>query len=62
MVKMKGFSRLLNIYLIGLIPVVAATLSNVNPSGILRLHIYFSQVALILWSMYFLSLTDKSSR
>lgn len=56
------FNRLLNVYLLGLVPVVAATLSNVNPSGILRLHIYFSQAALLLWPMYFLSLTDRSSR
>src|SRR5699024_5536761 len=34
--KKETYSRLLNIYLIGLVPVVAGVLSNVNPSGILR--------------------------
>ncbi|WP_132999547.1 EpsG family protein [Luteimonas arsenica] len=48
------YGRLLNIYLIGLIPAVASTLSGVNPSGLLRLHLYFSSVAVLLWPMVFL--------
>lgn len=47
------YTRLLNIYLIGLLPSIAAVLSNVNPSGILRLHLYFSQAGILLWPMLF---------
>jgi hypothetical protein len=47
------YARLLNIYLIGLVPVVASTLSSVDPSGVLRLHLYFSPIAVLLWPMVF---------
>ncbi|MBJ6984218.1 EpsG family protein [Luteimonas sp. MC1750] len=47
------YARLLNIYLVGLVPAVASTLSSVDPSGILRLHLYFSPVAILLWPMVF---------
>lgn len=56
------YGRLLNIYLIGLVPVLASTLSGVNPSGVLRLHLYFSPVAILLWPMVFLHLRDRSLR
>ena len=49
------YGRLLNIYLIGLVPALTSTLSGVNPSGLLRLHLYFSSVAILLWPMVFLS-------
>lgn len=48
------YGRLLNIYLVGLVPALASTLSGVNPSGLLRLHLYFSSVAILLWPMVFL--------
>lgn len=48
------YGRLLNIYLIGLVPALASTLSGVNPSGLLRLHLYFSSVAILMWPMVFL--------
>lgn len=48
------YGRLLNIYLIGLVPALTSTLSGVNPSGLLRLHLYFSSVAILLWPMVFL--------
>lgn len=47
------YGRLLNIYLIGLVPALASTLTGVNPSGVLRLHLYFSSVAIIMWPMVF---------
>ena len=56
------YNRLLNIYLIGLVPIVAAALSNVNPSGILRLHLYFSGTAILLWPMIFMSWKDTPRR
>jgi len=43
------YSRLLSIYLIGLMPALASVMLSVNPSGILRLHFYFSHVAILLW-------------
>ena len=56
------YGRLLNIYLIGLVPALASTFSGVNPSGILRLHLYFSSVAILLWPMVFLHFRDRSLR
>ena len=47
------YTRLLNIYLVGLVPVAVSILSSVNPSGLLRLHIYFTAVAVLLWPMVF---------
>lgn len=47
------YGRLLSIYLIGLVPALASTLSGVNPSGVLRLHLYFSSTAILLWPMVF---------
>lgn len=47
------YLRLLNIYLIGLVPVTVSALSSINPSGLLRLHIYFTAVAILLWPMVF---------
>ena len=56
------YVRLLNIYLIGLVPALASTLSGVNPSGLLRLHLYFSSVAILMWPMVFLQLRSVSTR
>lgn len=55
------YARLLNVYLIGLVPVIAAGLSSVNPSGLLRLHFYFSHTAILLWPML-LSRLEKGRR
>ena len=56
------YVRLLNIYLLGLAPALASTLSGVNPSGVLRLHLYFSSVAILMWPMVFLQLRSVSVR
>lgn len=48
-----SYARLLNIYLVGLVPVLASTLSGINPSGLLRLHLYFSSTAILMWPMVF---------
>ena len=56
------YCRLLNIYLIGLVIAIAAVLSSVNPSGLLRLHLYFSSVAILMWPMVFLQLRSVSTR
>lgn len=47
------YGRLLNIYLIGLVPALTSTLSGVNPSGVLRLHLYFSSTAILMWPIVF---------
>lgn len=52
------YPRLLNIYLIGLVPVVAGVLSNVNPSGILRFKLYFCASSILLWPMFFEQVKD----
>ncbi len=44
-------NRLLNIYLFGLIPPALCVLSSANPSGLFRLQLYFTQVAVLLWPM-----------
>lgn len=56
------YERLLNIYLIGFIPVIAAVASNINPSGLLRLNIYFSYTAILLWPMIFMSIKHQHKR
>lgn len=56
------YPRLLNIYLIGLIPLIAAIVSNVNPSGIIRLHMYFSGTAILLWPMIFIGISKVKER
>lgn len=45
------YVRLLNVYLVGLIPALASVFAGVNPSGLLRLHMYFSPVAVLMWPM-----------
>lgn len=56
------YIRLLNIYLVGLIPVVVSTLSSINPSGLLRLHVYFTAVAILLWPMVFRNVHGAQQR
>ncbi|WNL42931.1 EpsG family protein [Halomonas sp. PAMB 3264] len=56
------YARLLNIYLIGLVPTLASTLSSVNPSGVLRLHLYFSSMSILLWPMVFQQLGTTTTR
>ena len=56
------YGRLLNIYLIGLVPALASTVSGVDPSGLLRLHLYFSSVAILLWPMVFLQFRSTELR
>lgn len=56
------YHRLLNIYLIGLVPAIAATLSKVDPSGLLRLSAYFSHTAVLLWPMVFVGIKSPSTR
>lgn len=56
------YPQLLNIYLIGLIPLIAAVFSNVNPSGIIRLHMYFSTTAILLWPMVFLGISKSKQK
>ncbi|MCG7199122.1 EpsG family protein [Marinobacter pelagius] len=56
------YARLLNIYLIGLVPALASVISSVNPSGVLRLAAYFSHTAILLWPMVFLNFRNAESR
>lgn len=56
------YCRLLNIYLIGLVIAVAAVVSSVNPSGLLRLHVYFSSMAILLWPMVFTQFSSTALR
>lgn len=56
------YARLLNIYLAGLVPALASTLSGVNPSGVLRLHLYFSSMAILLWPMVFVQIRASDSK
>lgn len=56
------YARLLNIYLIGLIPAIASVIASVNPSGILRLTSYFTHAAILLWPMIFASFQARNNR
>src|SRR5690606_23390964 len=56
------YGRLLNMYLIGLVPALASVISSVNPSGVLRLTIYFSHTSILLWPMVFMSFRRIENR
>ena len=56
------YNRLLNIYLLGLIPAFASIVASVNPSGILRLTAYFSHASIVLWPMVLLSYSRVRNR
>src|SRR5690554_3738552 len=56
------YGRLLNIYLIGLVPALASVISSVNPSGVLRLTTYFSHTSILLWPMVFMSFRRFDNR
>lgn len=58
----KYYGRLLNIYLIGLVPSLASVISSVNPSGMLRLTAYFTHTAILLWPMVFLNFRDLQAK
>lgn len=45
------YNALLNIYLVSLVPALVSTVASLNPSGVLRLHLYFSNMSIILWPM-----------
>ena len=56
------YGRLLNIYLIGLVPALASVIGSVNPSGVLRLTTYFSHTSILLWPMVFISFRRFENR
>lgn len=58
----RKYLRLLNIYLIGLVPASATVLAGVNPSGLLRISMYASSTSMVLWPMVFYGIKDDSIR
>ncbi|SFT99814.1 EpsG family protein [Halomonas saccharevitans] len=56
------YCRLLNIYLLGLIPALASVVANVNPSGVLRITAYFSHTSILLWPMVLMSFKQVRNR
>ena len=56
------YVALLSIYMMGLVPVLASVLSMVNPSGILRLHMYFTPTAILMWPIVFQELWKTRDR
>lgn len=57
-----NYDKLLSIYLFGLIPVLVSGLTSVDPSGILRLRIYFESTAMVLWPMVIFGIEKPSLR
>lgn len=55
------YNALLNIYLLSLVPALVSITASLNPSGVLRLHMYFSSMSIILWPMI-LEQVDKKNR
>lgn len=56
------YSRLLNIYLIGVVVAISSVIASVNPSGILRLTTYFVDVAIILWPIIFANFKTRKNK
>lgn len=60
--KNDWYGRLLNIYLLGLVPAFASVIGGVNPSGLLRMTTYFSHVSILLWPMVMVSYRRVSNK
>jgi hypothetical protein len=56
------YDCLLSIYVMGLVPALSSVLASVNPSGFLRLHIYFSHTAILLWPMVLRNMKNGNQR
>lgn len=53
------FTRCLNIYLVSIIPSLLTVALSLPPSGIMRLHFYFSISSIILWPVALASINDR---
>lgn len=47
------YLRLVNIYLIALVPALVTVFGGVDPSGLLRLSAYFGRVEILIWPLIF---------
>lgn len=47
------YTRLVNIYLIALVPALVTVFGGVDPSGLLRLSAYFGRVEILIWPLIF---------
>lgn len=47
------YMRLLNVYLISLVPALVTVFAGIDPSGIMRLTAYFTGAEILLWPMVF---------
>ena len=56
------YDLFLNLFIFGLMIGVASSVVSANPSGILRYTIYFNVVAVFLWPIVFINLTDRLSK
>jgi len=57
-----AYNRLLNIYIVALVPAIVTVLAGLHPSGLMRVHWYFSTVSILMWPMVFDSILDRRSR
>lgn len=58
----ESYARLVNVYLIGLVPAGVSVLSGLNPSGVLRLTVYFEHSAILLWPMILLGFQSSKRK
>jgi hypothetical protein len=56
------YDRLLNIYLISFIPALVSAAAGLAPSGVLRLHLYYSSSAILLWPLVLMSIRQGGTR
>lgn len=57
-----SYNILLNIYLFCIVVSFVALFAQVNPSGLLRLTVYFSWTAIFMWPIVFINIKDVNFR
>ncbi len=56
------YHTFLNMYLMGVMIAVVAVAAGVNPSGLLRLSVYFTWTLALIWPIVFVNITDRPRR
>ncbi len=56
------YDRFLNLFLFGVMIGIVSTILRTDPSGLLRYGEYFNIVAIFMWPIVFINLTDRLSR
>jgi len=56
------YHTFLNMYLIGVMIAIVAVTTGADPSGLLRLSVYFTWTIALIWPIIFVNIADRSRR